>query len=331
MTRPTEARTAVRVAPLTLPRPFQFAHATLTSVDIVSLTVDLDGECGTGEIATGLEHGQDSAAIAREAKGLAAHLAGRADPDDVATVAAVLREQGAAVSGPARMVVEMAFLDLAARRAGRPLWRLLDLPDPGTVHLMRTVPIDAAVPDDVRPVKLKLGGPRDAEVLHGLVGVPGPVVLDANRAWSGADWRRLCPLVAEVAPAVLEDPVHVPELLPEIRSALPGTAVVLDEGVESLADAERAAATADGANVKLMRFGGLFPALEALRLLRSAGAAPMLGCYLEPARAIAYAAQLAGLCDWTDLDGHFWLTRTPPVMRYRLDDRVPGIPPIRTA
>jgi len=52
----------------------------------------------------------------------------------------------------------------------------------------------------------------------------------------------------------------------------------------------------------------------------------MLGCTIEPPRAIAYAAQLAGLCDWADLDGHLWLEPEPAPSALRLDSSRPGIP-----
>lgn len=136
--------------------------------------------------------------------------------------------------------------------------------------------------------------------------------------------------MSELAPTVLEDPVRDPALLPEIRAALPATAVLLDEGIATPADAEFAVRVAGGLNVKPMRFGGLLPALTALTAATGQGAARMLGCFLEPPRAIAYAAQLAGLCDWSDLDGHFWVSDDPAVAEYGLDSSAPGIPGSRT-
>ncbi len=85
----------------------------------------------------------------------------------------------------------------------------------------------------------------------------------------------------------------------------------------------------DSVNVKLLKLGGLLPAKRELETLRGLGAARFLGCHFEPERSIAYAAQLAGLCDWTDLDGHFWLG-APAVDSFRLDTRSPGIARIAT-
>ncbi|MFJ3203798.1 ATP-grasp domain-containing protein [Streptomyces sp. NPDC086989] len=324
---------AVTVEPRPLTSSFQISHMTIETVDIVRLRLRrADGTTeGEGEIAADLGYGQDGTAIAAEAEALARTLAGEctATADPVEPVRARLAKAAAdGVSAPARMLVEMAFLDRAARRAGVPVWQLLGLPEPGRVRLLHTVPIGEEIPLDGRPLKIKLGGSDDEEVLRSLLGVDAPLILDANRGWDRADWERLRPLVAALAPAVLEDPVRDPGLIHEIRTALPGTAVLLDEGVATPADAEFAVRVAGGLNVKLMRFGGLLPALAALTTATEYGAARMLGCFLEPPRAIAYAAQLAGLCDWSDLDGHFWVSDDPAVAAYGLDSSAPGIPRI---
>ncbi|MFD5511672.1 ATP-grasp domain-containing protein [Streptomyces sp. NPDC127051] len=329
---------AVTVEPRRLTSSFQISHMTIETVDIVRLRLlSADGgedegeDEGEGEIAADLGYGQDGRAIAAEAEALARTLAGEctATGDPVEPIRTRLAKAAAdGVSAPARMLVEMAFLDRAARRSGVPVWQLLGLPEPGRIRLLHTVPIGEEIPRDGRPLKIKLGGPDDEAVLRSLLGVDAPLILDANRGWDRADWERLRPLVSELAPAVLEDPVRDPALLPEIRAALPATAVLLDEGIATPADAEFAVRVAGGLNVKPMRFGGLLPALTALTAATGQGAARMLGCFLEPPRAIAYAAQLAGLCDWSDLDGHFWVSDDPAVAEYGLDSSAPGIPRI---
>jgi L-alanine-DL-glutamate epimerase-like enolase superfamily enzyme len=228
----------------------------------------------------------------------------------------------------------MAFLDRAARLRGVPVWRLLGLPAPGTIRLMMTVPIGEPLPErtpgpGLGPLKIKLGGRDDLAMLDRLIGLPGPLVLDVNRGWDRGAWQAVRTRLAEVAPAVLEDPVNDPALLPEVRRALPGTTVVLDEGMAGQAEVEHATTIVDGVNVKVMRLGGLFPARRALDHLTRRGATRMIGCYLEPPRAIAYAAQLAAMAEWTDLDGHFWYSAAHPVVsEFTLDSREPGIPRI---
>ncbi|MEU9119084.1 enolase C-terminal domain-like protein [Streptomyces sp. NPDC048506] len=312
-----------------LVRSFQVSHNTTEGVDLVHLRLrTADGAlAGEGEVSADAGFGQDGPLIATQARELAQALAEEPGRDDPGWLGPQLADAAGTVSGPARMLVEMAFLDAAARASGIAVWQLLGLPAPGLVQLLHTVPIGEEVPVDGRPLKIKLGGPDDEKVLRGLVGAPGPLILDVNRGWDREDWEALRPLVQALAPAVLEDPARRPDLLPEIRAALPGTAVILDEGIATRADVEEALRTADGANIKLMRFGGLLPALEVLDRLAGQGATRMLGCFLEPPRAVAYAAQLAGRSNWTDLDGHFWLCDDPAVMSYTLGAGI-GIPRI---
>ncbi|MFI5617754.1 ATP-grasp domain-containing protein [Streptomyces sp. NPDC051567] len=331
-TGPAAPEVVVTVEPRPLTSSFQISHMTIRTVDIVRLRLRrAETTEGEGEIAADLGYGQDGRAIAAEAGALARVLAEEcaATADALEPIRSRLAKAAAdGVGAPARMLVEMAFLDRAARRAGVPVWHLLGLPEPGLVRLLHTVPIGEDIPLDGRPLKIKLGGAQDERVLRSLLGVDAPLILDANRGWDRADWERLRPLVSALAPAVLEDPVRDPRLIPEVRAALPGTAVLLDEGIATPADAEYAVRVADGLNVKLMRFGGLLPALTALSAATGQGAVRMLGCFLEPPRAIAYAAQLAGVCDWSDLDGHFWVSQDPAVPSYRLDSSAPGIPRI---
>jgi len=309
---------------------FQVSHLTTETVDLVTLRLSTaDGQVtGLGEISADEGYDQYGDSIAAEAGALATSLADDPDIAEPETLSARLDACADRVSGCARMLVEMAFLDRAARLRGLPVWRLLGLPDPGVVRLVTTVPLGERLPE-TGPLKVKLGGADDLATLRRLTKVDGPVLLDVNRGWGRREWLAVRDVVAEIAPVVLEDPVNDDDLLAEVRAALPGTAVVLDERIGDLADVVRAAEVADGANVKVMKVGGLFQARRALDHLTANGAVRMLGCYLEPPRAIAYAAQLNGIADWSDLDGHFWVSPDhPPVSEYRLDSGAPGIPTI---
>ena len=178
-------------------------------------------------------------------------------------------------------------------------------------------------------LKVKLGGPDDLDVLAALAKLDpaeAEVIVDVNRGWDEQAWLAVAGTLADVAALVaLEDPVADPGLLPLVRTALPNVPVLLDEGIRTAADAEQAAARADGANVKLVKFGGLLAARDGLLRLRDRGARAMIGCFVEPPRAIAYAAQLTGLADWADLDGHLILDGGEPGGELGLDDSA-GIP-----
>jgi L-alanine-DL-glutamate epimerase-like enolase superfamily enzyme len=320
-----------------LARPLRVSHTSVTEVDVVTLEIRGPTATGSGEVTLGPWTRERPDAVRAAALEAARDLLGP-DPfgpahgpvtEPGAIAAAVFRHLDRGCSPTAVMLAEMAVLDQAARRAGQPLHRFLALPRPVAVPLWRTVSVGEPVPRDARRLKVKLGGPGDGEVLAALArGADGSrqVVLDVNRGWSAEDVERHRDALLGLRPDVLEDPVADPALLERVRAGLPGVPVVLDEGVRTPAEAEDAARRADGANVKLLKSGGLFAARAALERLGQLGAVRMLGCFVETERAIAYAAQLSGLADWTDLDGHLLLSGEVGPDVLELEETGHGVP-----
>ena len=64
-------------------------------------------------------------------------------------------------------------------------------------------------------------------------------------------------------------------------------------------------------NVKLVKTGGLNPAIDALRAARKAGLKTMIGCMIETSVLVSAAAHLAELTDYLDLDGNLLITNDP--------------------
>ncbi|MGH3875428.1 MAG: enolase C-terminal domain-like protein [Actinophytocola sp.] len=323
-------RFAFSVDEQTLAQPFRVSHTTIRTASVVRLLVRDGDHSGLGEVTAGpgLAH-EDPEEVVAQARRLAGRLAesgGPASPQDLAVELAVARADGC--PPVALMLVEMSCLDLLAMRARRPLWELLALPPPTPIRLWRTVSLGDPVPDGGSRLKVKLGGPRDAEFLRRLRSLdPGTeVIVDVNRGWDRASWQTVREPLRAARPTAVEDPVADPELLREVRAALPDTPVLLDEEVADLDAVERAARDADGANIKVARLGGLMESRRALEFLRATGKRAMLGCFIEPPRAIAFAAQLAGLADWTDLDGHLVLGSDDRGGTLRLNTQAPGIP-----
>jgi L-alanine-DL-glutamate epimerase-like enolase superfamily enzyme len=56
-------------------------------------------------------------------------------------------------------------------------------------------------------------------------------------------------------------------------------------------------------NIKLVKCGGLTPALEMITEARALGFQVMIGCMTESSIGISAGAALAPLCDYADLDG----------------------------
>jgi L-alanine-DL-glutamate epimerase-like enolase superfamily enzyme len=87
--------------------------------------------------------------------------------------------------------------------------------------------------------------------------------------------------------------------------------VIADESCIVPADIPRVAPHVDGINIKLMKCGGLYPALQMMHLARAHNLQIMMGCMIESSIAITAAAHLSPLIDYADLDGNLLVDDDP--------------------
>jgi L-alanine-DL-glutamate epimerase-like enolase superfamily enzyme len=132
--------------------------------------------------------------------------------------------------------VDIALHDLAARRAGVPLWRLLarDGSSELAANAAAKLPVYASGinPDDPGSVverlrgeghvafKLKVGfgDERDLQnlaAIRAVAGVDATLMVDANQAWSFAEASAIAARLAEFQPAWLEEPLRADRPWPE--------------------------------------------------------------------------------------------------------------------
>jgi o-succinylbenzoate synthase len=210
----------------------------------------------------------------------------------------------------ARHGVSLAVLDARARAAGRPLYREL-----GGEARVESVPVNAtvgdappaeaaeaverAVEDGFPAVKLKVGA-RDPDAdLARLEAVRSrcPDVelrVDANGAWDESTARTLCPRLADLDVAVLEQPLPETELGAHARLRDRGVDIALDEGVvEHGPAAVLDAGAADLLVCKPMALGGVDVAREAVVAARRAGIDAVVTTTIDGAVARAAAVHLA--------------------------------------
>lgn len=217
--------------------------------------------------------------------------------------------------------VDMALHDLLGKASGQPLHRLLGL---AGLPLAPTALSIGACPDEELAtrarelaswpiLKLKLTPDDDgsrAGVLRSVY--DGRIRVDANGSWTRGQALRVAEelhrhgvelLEQPVAPGALDDLQYVHE-----RSPVP---VFADEDCAGPGDILRLRGRVSGVNIKLIKCGGLSVAREMITLARHCGLAVMLGCKLESALGVTAMAQLAGLADHLDLDGHVDLLDDP--------------------
>jgi L-alanine-DL-glutamate epimerase-like enolase superfamily enzyme len=110
-------------------------------------------------------------------------------------------------------------------------------------------------------------------------------------------------------------------------SALP---IMADESCARPEDVERLPGRFSGFNIKLVKCGGLTPALAMLRRGRELGLKVMIGCMLESSLLIAAGCVAAQEADYADLDGS-WLLKDDPCRGLAIADghivpaAVPGL------
>jgi len=223
----------------------------------------------------------------------------------------------------AKCAVNIALLDLVAKRAQKPLYDFLSLGF-REKHHVTSFSIGLGSPEVTREkvlaardypiLKMKVGGPEDKAALLALrEAAPEKLVrVDANEAWRTKEeaLKNIEWLAGDGRIQFVEQPL--PAATPaedwlwlKQRSPLP---IFADESHHLATDTVQAAECFHGVNIKLVKSAGITGALEALRAARTAGLQTMLGCMIETSILISAAAHLAELCDYLDIDGNLLIT-----------------------
>ena len=292
------------------------------SQDVVRVvTVELsDGELsGFGEASPSSFYGEDAEGV-REDLQLLEALAADADPLHYRDVL----EQAAELLGDRRGALcafDTALFDLASRKLGAPLWRNLGLNPERTPLSSFTIGIDTVehMLGKLREaaqypiLKVKLGTPQDIEIIRALRKETDAVFrVDANCGWTARETIEKSAELKALGVEFIEQPLPPEELdgMEEVcrKSALP---VIADENSILPGDIPQLAGRFHGINIKLVKCGGILPALRMVHLARTLGLRVMFGCMIETSILISAAAQLGPLADYLDLDGNVLISDDP--------------------
>lgn len=287
--------------------------------ETIVVRLEHEGTVGLGEAVPSALYGQSLAATEAALDASAALLGD--DPFAIEPIVTRLvqahDDQRAAVAA-----VDSALHDLVARRLGQPVWRLLGLAPP---RVQTTYTIGVAGLDEVRrkvdealaegyaALKVKVGTELDHEVLRLIrARFSGPLLLDANQAFSPADAPERIRALAEFEPAMIEQPLaqRAGREMAPLRD-LGVAPIFADESCERPADVMRLHGCVDGVNIKFTKCGGIREALRMITMARALDLGVMLGCFVSSSLAIAPALALATLADFVDLDGHLLLANDP--------------------
>ncbi|MGH3105793.1 MAG: dipeptide epimerase [Rubrobacteraceae bacterium] len=294
-------------------RTFAIARSAAGAFERVILELEEDDAVGRGEAAPTRYYGQDAASVAEALQNLEIP-----DPWDIEGALA----HNDCMPPTARTALDSALHDLAAKRLGVPLYRLLGLahPEPVSAYTLGIAEPETTVEEarklsDFPILKMKVGGREDLETVRAVAQFSeAEIWVDANEAFSPDEAPEVAAELKSIGVRVIEQPVPAsagPEALRLATEAAHPVPVVADESAIVASDVPPLSGCVSGVNVKLAKCGGVRGALAVIHTARALGMTVMLGCMVETSLGISTAAHISGLVDLVDLDGAMLLADDP--------------------
>ncbi|HJQ29230.1 MAG TPA: dipeptide epimerase [Rubrobacter sp.] len=306
-------QTSVKTITVHTERTFAIARSSADAFDRVVFEIEEDGVVGRGEAAPTSYYDQDAEGVAAALNSVEIR-----DPWDIEGTLA----HNDYLPPTALTALDSALYDLAARRLGAPVYRLLGLgrPEPASAYTLGIADRETTVAGAKRlrahPIlKVKVGGWEDIETLRAVRRASeAELWVDANEAFSPEEAVEVVRELRRIGVGMIEQPVPAsagPEALRGTTEAALPVPVIADESAITARDVPRLAGCVGGVNVKLAKCGGIRRSLEMVHTARAHGMLVMLGCMVETSLGIAAAAQISGLFDFVDLDGAMLLADDP--------------------
>jgi L-Ala-D/L-Glu epimerase len=291
---------------------FTISRGSKTAAEVVVAELTDGAFTGRGECTPYPRYGET-------VPGVAAAIAGCADAISRGLDRAGL--QSALPPGAARNALDCAFIDLEAKRAGRPAHEVLGIAAPRPQVTAYTIsfgePADmarAAAAAAGRPLlKIKLGGSNDAQRIAAIrsAAPAAELIVDANEGWRPDDLSANMAACAAAGVTLIEQPLPAGDdgvLATTARTV----ALCADESVHDRATLKALAGKYDAVNIKLDKAGGLTEALALAAEAQRLGFELMVGCMVATSLAIAPAMLVAASARIVDLDGPLLLAQDRP-------------------
>ncbi|SFR59650.1 L-alanine-DL-glutamate epimerase [Yoonia tamlensis] len=280
-----------------LAQVFTISRGSRTQAEVLTVRVQDGGVQGWGECVPYARYAETLASVTAQIAGFTGDWVDLPD---------------ALPAGAARNALDCAFWDHAAKRSGKRVWELLDLPTPKPEITAFTLSLDTpesmqvqAAKNAHRPLlKIKLGTPDDMARLEAVRrGAPDArIIVDANEGWTADVYAELAPHLIRLGVQMVEQPLPAgaDDMLAEIARPLP---VCADESCHDRASLPSLKGKYDMVNIKLDKTGGLTEALALKQQAIAEGYGVMVGCMVGSSLAMAPATILAQGVAFTDLDG----------------------------
>ncbi|MGH6952588.1 MAG: N-acetyl-D-Glu racemase DgcA [Alphaproteobacteria bacterium] len=291
---------------------FTISRGSKTAAEVVVVELAAGGARGRGECVPYPRYGETTDGVVAALEGLRREVESGLDRE---------RLQEALAPGAARNALDCALWDLEAKRARRRAWQLAGLIEPRPLTTAYTLSLDtparmaeAAARESARPLlKLKVTGSGDLERVAAVhrSAPRARLVVDANEAWTAAEFESFAPRLAALGVEMIEQPLPAAADEPLARLLRP-IPVCADEACHDRRSLARLIGRYDMINIKLDKTGGLTEALALKREAEAAGLGIMVGCMISTSLAMAPAVLVAEGARVVDLDGPLLLEADRP-------------------
>lgn len=164
-------------------------------------------------------------------------------------------------------------------------------------------------------LKVKLDGKDDEDCIAAIreVRPDAKIRVDVNAAWDLPMAIKMVRQLSVYDLELIEQPLARDQITEMgILQSTTRIPIVADESVQNVEDVHALGlAGVAGINLKLMKTGGILPALEMIQVAQDYNMRIMLGCMLETSLAVTAMAHLSGLADWIDLDAPLLIKNDP--------------------
>ena len=192
-------------------------------------------------------------------------------------------------------------------------WEIMELSTPLGIRSSWTISIDQPqkMLEEIKScpypiVKVKMGNEEDILLLDAIGEVKNKEIrVDANGGWSCAKAEEMIVHLSRQGVRIIEQPTdiqHVAEW-PHLKRKNAEVELIMDEGLNNLADYQRHARSVDGINIKPEKTGGIIEAMRLARQAQQDNKKVMLGCMVGSSVGIAQAVYMSSEGDYFDLDG----------------------------
>ena len=159
--------------------------------------------------------------------------------------------------------------------------------------------------------KIKLGTSNDIEIVENLRKITDSVFrIDANCAWNAEQTIMNSKILQDLNVEFIEQPLPANDIegmrKVKSKSVLP---IIADESCQREEDVILCSELFHGINIKLMKCGGITPALRMIEKAREQSLLLMAGCMTESTVGISGLVQIAPLLDYLDADGALLLSK----------------------